>query len=267
MRRAALPLFAASLIGAAPAPADLMTGTFSNEEQVYFDKEAGRTPPAWFAMHITPTKDGLLIEEPDIFGKVASAPHPLAVRKEGKLTVLDYGACERLYKMEQGAMVAAAVRGTCRAPGTITRVDSKAITLTFPDGKTSELRRARSVSCWVSVRKDKPKADGKEDWTFEPAVKLHDQGGRALIGAGVEGVKPVVIRMRNVTWAGSKSASNRPSLVLYVHTPDEPDKAISYVWGDEGAARLGINLRWMQASCTIEGAEKPSVITKTTFRG
>ncbi|MCU0882657.1 MAG: hypothetical protein MUF14_08335, partial [Hyphomonadaceae bacterium] len=43
--------------------------------------------------------------------------------------------------------------------------------------------------------------------------------------------------------------TNRPSLTLYVLDQDS-DRAVSYAWGDYDADRLGINLRWMQASCT-----------------
>jgi hypothetical protein len=42
---------------------------------------------------------------------------------------------------------------------------------------------------------------------------------------------------------------------------------VSYAWADEGAARVGINLRWMQASCTIDGAENPSQVDQKNFRG
>lgn len=268
MRTAAMLAILPLLIGAAPpkpAALDLMIGTFTNEEQVYFEAEAGGRPQPWFAMQVSATANGLLIEEPDVFGALHSEGHGVKRHKEGKLTVLDYGACQRLYRTEAGTMVAAGMRGTCRAPATITRVDAKAITLTYPDGKTSELRRSRPVTCWSAVKKDAPKPDGKEDWYFAQNVKLHDQGGRALIGNDVAGVKPVIIRMRNVTWG--QGSTNRPSIVLYIHTQDEPNEAVSYVWADPSAARIGINLRWMQASCTVDGAERASEITPKTFRG
>ena len=57
----------------------------------------------------------------------------------------------------------------------------------------------------------------------------------------------VGIKMRNVIWP---SGSNRPSLVLYAYRPEE-DRAVSYAWADPSAERIGINLRWMQASCTL----------------
>ncbi len=108
-------------------------------------------------------------------------------------------------------------------------------------------------TCWASVRKPTPKPDGGEDWAFYPGLKLHDQGGRVL--ADGKGGPPVVLRMRNVVWP---SGNNRPSLVLYIHRPEAPDRAESYAWADPGAARIGINLRWVQASCTIDGREAPT---------
>ncbi len=115
---------------------------------------------------------------------------------------------------------------------------------------TSELRRAREFSCWVSVRKTQAIPDGSPDWTFTKNLKMFDQGGRVLVAG--KGVAPdVTIRMRNVTWA--KDSGNKPSLVLYVHTND-PERAESYSWADPDAALVGINLRWMQGSCSREDA-------------
>ncbi len=265
MRRTLLSILPLAALAAAPAPPDPMVGTFANEEQVYFEKDAGRTPPAWFALKIARTGDTYAIEEPDVFGAMHDdKPHYAKRVLEGATTILDYGPCKRLYKLDKGALVATGMRGTCRAPGTMTRIDSDGITLTFPDGKTTLLRRSRPVTCWSAVRKDDKTPDGKDDWHFVRDVKIHDQGGRALIGKDTPGVKPVVIRMRNVVWP---SGNNRPSLVLYIHAPDEPDRATSYVWADPGAARIGINLRWMQASCTVDGAEKASQVTPNSFRG
>ena len=96
------------------------------------------------------------------------------------------------------------------------------------------------------------KPDGSDDWTRAVDLKLHDQGGRVQFGGGVTGTAPVVLRMRNVIWP---SGPSRPSLVLYVHKPDAFDRAESYSWADPDAKRIGINLRWMQASCTIDGLE------------
>jgi hypothetical protein len=245
----------------AEGPADLLFGTFSNEEQVYFDKDGGRTPPPWFSMRISPATTGAMIDEIDAFGTANTDGHPVQIRHQGEKVILDYGQCQRLYKKNDDALIASGAIGKCAAPATMTRIGPEGITLGYPDGKTSLLRRARPVTCWSAIPKDSNKADGSTDWFFARDVKIHDQGGRAMIGKDAVGVKPVVIRMRNVVWppkSDGSANSNRPSLVLYVHMPDEPDKAVSYVWADPEAARIGINLRWMQASCTVDGKEKPA---------
>jgi hypothetical protein len=235
---------------------DLLFGTFSNEEQVYFDKDSGTKPPPWFSLRIGPATSGALVEEIDAFGVADSEGHAVQIKMNGEKAVLDYGKCQRFYGKSGDALVATGATGNCAAPATMTRIGPEGITLRYPDGKTSLLRRARAVTCWSAIPKEAKKADGSTDWFFARDVKIHDQGGRAMIGKDAAGVKPVVIRMRNVVWPAGNS--NRPSLVLYVHMPDEPDKAVSYVWADPDAARIGINLRWMQASCTIDGKEKPA---------
>jgi hypothetical protein len=110
----------------------------------------------------------------------------------------------------------------------------------------SELRRARDFECWVSRRKFAGKPDGTDDWTFDAKLVTFDQGGRiAVEGAGAP---PVELRLRNVTWA--KGSKNKPALVLYIDKPGE-DRAISYGWASPDAQLVGINLRWVQASCSL----------------
>lgn len=126
------------------------------------------------------------------------------------------------------------------------------IAMTTADGTATELRRGAAFRCWVSLRRTANKPDGSADWAFAPGLKLHDQGGRAA--ASDPGAPGVVIRLRQVIWP--LPSTNKPSLVLYVHTPDEPDKSVSYAWADPAASLIGINLRWMQGSCSREGATR-----------
>lgn len=130
--------------------------------------------------------------------------------------------------------------------------DDEKMTIQLGERKT-ELRRANDVVCWGAVRKAADKPDGSADWLFEKDLRLHDQGGRVLIGGKETGAPETILRVRRVTWASG--SSNRPSLVLYVHKPDAPDTAVSYSWADVEAERIGINLRWMQASCTVARSE------------
>ena len=194
------------------SPSNLLTpGTYTNEEEVYFEKEAGRMPPPWIALRIT--------------------------REAGKTSIAWVDA--------YGQPVTNSFEITANTPDTITTKIGK-------DGKTT-LRRARDVTCWGTAPKAQKKADGSEDWYFVPGLKMHDQGGRVRFGGGTSGAPEVILRIRNVVWA---SGTNRPSIVLYVHTPAESERAVSYVWGDPDVGRLGVNLRWMQASCTISKGEK-----------
>ena len=111
---------------------------------------------------------------------------------------------------------------------------------------SSEIRRARPFECWVSVRKFAGKPDGSEDWTFQRGLPVFDQGGRIFVPG--EGEAPdVMLRMRNVTWAAG--SRNKPSLVIYLHR-DDPVRAESYSWASPDATLIGINLRWVQASCS-----------------
>ncbi len=104
-------------------------------------------------------------------------------------------------------------------------------------------RKARPFKCWLSIKKK----DGS--FTFHPNVKVHDQGGRAWIDAE-EAVHPRVgIKIRNVVWP---YGNNRPSLVLYVYQGDDADRAVSYAWTTPEADRIGINLRFVQGSCTLD---------------
>jgi hypothetical protein len=204
-----MSLIAIAMLAAAAA---LPPGQYSNEEEVYFAREAGRAPPPWLAV----TVDAGGWRAVDAFGAPVTPPNGLT-------------------------LVAA----------------SEGLTATLPDGTRTLLRRGRPATCWVAARKDAKKPDGSDDYAFMPNLKLHDQGGRAR--AGGNGAAAVVIRMRNVVWP---SGANRPSLVLYVHKPNNPDHAEAYAWADPKAARVGVNLRWVQASCTIDGLDAPAASSK-----
>lgn len=112
----------------------------------------------------------------------------------------------------------------------------------------SELRISRPFTCWMSVRKYAAKPDGSEDWSYNRHLKLFTQGGRVTVLGNGE-APDVTFRVREVTWA--KGSNNRPSLVLYAHKQD-PVRAESYSWADYGTDIVGINLRWVQGSCSAE---------------
>ena len=113
--------------------------------------------------------------------------------------------------------------------------------------------KARMFNCWVSPKKH----DG--EYGFYNNVRMHDQGGRIWLES--EEHERVGLKMRNVVWPTGR---NRNSLVLYAYRGDDEDKAVSYAWTSPDGDRLAINLRWIQASCTLGDNEVfPGINLKT----
>ncbi len=104
-------------------------------------------------------------------------------------------------------------------------------------------RKARNFSCWVAVKHQEG-----EGWHFERNRKLHDQGGRFWVTTDEATPQRVGLKMRNVVWP---YGNNKPSLVVYAYKGDS-ERAESYAWSEPTAKRVGLNLRWMQASCSLD---------------
>jgi hypothetical protein len=242
---AAILAFIAAPAGAGTTPADLIPGVYTNDEDVYFAKDAGRTPPVETRIAITRDRGGFRLTAIDPFGKPTDDGIVLAAT-EGP--TLNAGPCAMPFRPDKGVLVALPRTGACRNQSIMERFDLGGLTLRLGDGTTTMLRRARPVTCWAAMPKEAKKADGSTDWYGVRDLALHDQGGRAAFGGGETGAKAATIKIRNVVWP---TGPNKPSVVLYVYTPDAPDTAVAYSWADPGATRVGINLRWMQASCTI----------------
>ena len=114
--------------------------------------------------------------------------------------------------------------------------------------------RATPFTCWVAPQKK----DGEYD--FVNNLTLHDQGGWIRLPE-TEEREQMAFRMRNVDWP---IGNNRPSRVLYAYRGEDEDKAVSYAWTSPDEPRIGINLRWVQISCTQGGATiKPGINLKT----
>lgn len=113
----------------------------------------------------------------------------------------------------------------------------------------ARLRRARPFECWTAILRGASHGDsgeGMRDWDFRRGVTLHDQGGEAELITDEEAPRKIRLRLRNVDWP---YGTNRPSLTLYIMEGDS-DRAVSYAWNEGDAERIGLNLRWLQASCT-----------------
>jgi len=113
----------------------------------------------------------------------------------------------------------------------------------------ARMRRARPFECWTAILRGAEHGDsgqGQNDWDFRRGVKLHDQGGVAELITDEETPRRIRLTLRDVDWP---YGTNRASLTMYVLEGDS-DRAVSYAWAEAGAERIGINLRWLQASCT-----------------
>lgn len=100
--------------------------------------------------------------------------------------------------------------------------------------------RAARFTCWVSPRK----FDG--EYGFYNNMPIHDQGGWIRLPE-TEDHEAIALKIRNVDWP---MGNNRPSRVLYAYRGGDEEIAVSYAWTSPDEPRLGINLRWVQASCT-----------------
>lgn len=244
----------------------LLSGTFSNEEQVYFEKDAGRQPPPWTSLKITKSEHGWELWEVDAYGDKLVDKQTVSFIAGNERDTITVGNCSRFFDRSEGVWKYSAIqnRKACRQKFQITEIGTKGLKIRFSDGTETMLKRGREVECWAAVPKTTRKEDGSTDWLFKRSLNLHDQGGRVTVGGAESGAEEVTLRMRAVHWP--PPSTNRPSMVLYIHK-DDPDRASSYSWADINASRIGINLRWMQASCTIKGAEQQSDVTSSNFRG
>jgi hypothetical protein len=227
--------------------ATLLPGTYTNEEQVYFAKEAGKPAPPWVGISIVPEGGGYRLRAVDAFGVPGREDQLMQVRETEKIVSITTGVCTRDYARVTLGLVAVNQSGKCTGPAATSTITGAGLAMTMADGTVLELQRARAFKCWVSIPRKAKKPDGSEDWWFQPGLMLHDRGGRVTATTDEAVPQSFTLRMRNVVWP---TGNNAPSLVLYVHGSD-PDHAISYSWADPEAKRVGINLRTMQGSCTL----------------
>jgi len=107
-------------------------------------------------------------------------------------------------------------------------------------------RKARVFTCWMSIAKA-----GEGDWSFSQGLKLHDQGGMVWAKTDDPPPREAGFKLRNVVWP---YGANKPSLVLYAYRPGEKTAA-AYGWSEPEAERVGLNLRWVQGSCSLDRSD------------
>lgn len=232
------------------ALADMLPDIWDNQEQVYFSETTGETGER-LALRIDRREDGAfdavrvndegrpLAGTGSSFALAVSAQDN-AIRQtiskaEGQET------CAVLWRREAEHFVAepdGACADEINGLATARLITGHSLTL-----GTARLRKARPFACWIAV----PKQTGDNQWHFEQSRAIHDQGGRIWVTTDEPEPQRVGLKMRNVVWP---SGRNRNSLVLYIYRGEET-RSIAYTWTEPEGTRLAINLRWMQASCTL----------------
>lgn len=234
---------------AALAVGALLPGIYTNEEQVSFALEAGTPAPPWVGVEIREEGGALRLLTIDRFGAPGAESQTIMLADEQGGVRVTMGRCQRLFEgQEDGRFLNTQTNGTCESPAALVAMGPDGLEMKMPDGTMLDLLRARPFKCWASIPRKDLGTDAKAGWWFKSDVMLHDRGGRALLETDEAEPQRLVLRMRNVVFP---EPPNRPSLVLYVHGED-PVRAISYGWADPEAKRLGINLRTMQASCSLQ---------------
>ena len=113
--------------------------------------------------------------------------------------------------------------------------------------RTVQARRAKHYRGWISLKRnyiDDTAAD--DDYIFLQGLRFHDEG---FIAQVLDGGEPTgyAVELAKLTYQRTQI----PILKLGI-IDEKTGKTVSYAWADQGAGRIGINLRWIQAGLTAE---------------
>jgi len=252
---------------------DLLVGDFDNQEQFYFDRrlelaESKRHRRNHLQVQATdkagvfrltqtldeadvPAREQFLTLSPDY------ANHRIQMTFHEASDLSDDVVCTVHWRRQLNHFIADDVTGDCSkgrdfAVGELllTSQEFSLFDLALPAHQWTQVQgpeatyrnhKAREFTCWMSVTH----RDGKA--TFKQGLKILDQGGRVWLTSDEAEPQTAGIKMRRVRWP---TGTNADSLVLYAHRPGE-ERAVSYTWGHVDAERIAMNLRWIQASCTL----------------
>ena len=217
-------------------------GEFDNAEQVFFAEEQGVAVPrrlharisamgqhafklSYFAANDLTTP----VEERQVMASVDAASGGLKLSSPG---------CDIRWTRRANQFAGEVHPGSCGAK-VVTRFLLSAEDLWL--GDDSRLRRAREWSCWMAV----PREGKPDSWFSAFNLKLLDQGGEVWVKTDEATPREIGYRLRQVQWP---AGTNQDALTLYVLKRGE--RAPGYAWASPDASRIGINLRWVQGSCS-----------------
>ena len=115
-----------------------------------------------------------------------------------------------------------------------------------------KLLRANPFKCWFAFKTDRSKENGEPEWDFYANQFMHSQGDIVRFTTTHKQPEKYFVRLKETRFPSGK----RPDVLeMFVHRDTEKaqkdyKQALSYSWTSIEADRLGINLRWMQGSCS-----------------
>jgi hypothetical protein len=217
-------------------------GAWDNAEQVFFAEEQGRKemPPR---VHAQVTAEGAHVFTSRFFAN-NDLSKPIGERRATASVDVAAGAirlsapdCEIVWRRQANQFVGDAPAGSC---GSATPRRFVMSAEDFWAGET-RMMRARAWSCWMAV----PREDRPGTWFSAFNLKILDQGGEVWVRTDEATPREIGYRLRQVKWP---AGTNQDALTLYVLKRGE--RAPGYAWASPDATRIGINLRWVQGSCS-----------------
>lgn len=218
-------------------------GAWDNAEQVFFAEEQGRKDMPR-RMHAKVTAEGDHVFASRYF---MNNDHSKVVGERRATASVDVAAgairlsaqdCEIVWRRQASQFVGEAKAGSCGSAA------AQRFVLSAEDLWAGDTRmmRAREWSCWMAV----PREDRPGTWFSAFNLKILDQGGEVWVKTDEATPREIGYRLRQVKWP---AGTNQDALTLYILKKGEA-RAPGYAWASPDATRIGINLRWVQGSCS-----------------
>ncbi|RYD16714.1 MAG: hypothetical protein EOP90_01695 [Lysobacteraceae bacterium] len=110
-----------------------------------------------------------------------------------------------------------------------------------PDAR-EELRRVRVYGGWAAINGGGPRASAdSSDWHMDRALQLASEGGRAALAWRDGQPSGYSLLLERLAYRDGEVPVLKLSII-----DDATSQALAYAWADPDAARIGINLGWVQ---------------------
>ena len=251
--------------------ATMLTGVYSNANQAYFDKR-GKIKNSHARRSVSITSDKSVNHF--LVTTVASNDEQKEITQEWQLfadnsrgmvgmrVVLDSdkAACPLFWKREAAQFLATITEGCSQSEnGPVSLTLSKQQLWWETTAKTAnnfKFHRARSFTCYADI----PGVGGGRDEPYRryDGLSLHDQGDEAWFNT--EDNRALGVRLFLVDWPINNYIGyfTRDSLVIYIMEKMSTGtiKEHGYAFTVPEANRVGINLKWMLASCFMVSGQE-----------